>query len=178
MNELQATGLDQNVNVIGSSKTFDCNRCGTKHGPRQCPAYGKECKNCNRVGHFANKCKSKKKSSNGGKEARDDKRSKSDNNKKQNKSSKKVNAISDDSSDSEEYEISAIIDSAKVNAVSEGEKWSETLKIGNKCVTVKLDTGAECSVLSKREAKRLELDIERSNTKRIITYNNESIPVL
>lgn len=170
MNELQATGLDQNVNAIKNTVTFNCKRCGSKHGPRQCPAYGKECKNCSKNGRFAKMCKSKNQSSKGSNENRDDKKPKNKKSKNQKKGERKVNAISDDLSDSEECEISAITDSAGVNAVSENEKWCETLKIGRKFVTVKLDTGAECSVLPKREATRLALDIEKSNPKRIVTY--------
>ena len=39
---------------------FNCTRCGRKHGPKQCPAYGKECSKCKRKGHFAEQCRSKK----------------------------------------------------------------------------------------------------------------------
>ena len=34
-------------------------RCGRKHDPKQCPAYGKECSKCKRKGHFAEQCRSK-----------------------------------------------------------------------------------------------------------------------
>ena len=37
-----------------------CGKCGYKHGPPTCPAFGKICKNCNKRNHFAKKCKSKK----------------------------------------------------------------------------------------------------------------------
>ena len=37
-----------------------CGKCGYKHEPRKCPAFGKICKNCNKRNHFAKKCKSKK----------------------------------------------------------------------------------------------------------------------
>ena len=43
---------------------------------------------------------------------------------------------------------------------------------------VKLDTGAECNVLSKKEAERIGLQINSTNTKRIFTYSNESVPVI
>ena len=39
---------------------YNCTRCGRKHGPRKCPAYGKECSKCKRKGHFAEQCRSKK----------------------------------------------------------------------------------------------------------------------
>ena len=42
---------------------YNCTRCGRKHGPKQCPAYGKECSKCKRKGHFAEQCRSKKKPS-------------------------------------------------------------------------------------------------------------------
>ena len=38
---------------------YDCKRCGRKHGPKQCPAYGKECSKCKKKGHFAEHCRSK-----------------------------------------------------------------------------------------------------------------------
>ena len=37
-----------------------CGKCGYKHEPSKCPAFGKVCKNCNKRNHFAKKCKSKK----------------------------------------------------------------------------------------------------------------------
>lgn len=39
---------------------FDCTRCGTRHGPRKCPAYGKKCKKCGKLNHFAVSGKVKK----------------------------------------------------------------------------------------------------------------------
>ena len=38
---------------------YDCMRCGRKHGPKQCPANGKESNKCKRKGHFAEQCRSK-----------------------------------------------------------------------------------------------------------------------
>lgn len=40
---------------------FDCRRCGTNHKRRECPAFNKPCTKCNRNGHFAKMCKTKKK---------------------------------------------------------------------------------------------------------------------
>ncbi|KAL4008088.1 hypothetical protein ACER0C_001940 [Sarotherodon galilaeus] len=42
------------------ASTFNCKRCGTKHSSRQCPAYGKQCKNCGKMNHFARMCRSRK----------------------------------------------------------------------------------------------------------------------
>lgn len=181
MNELQSGGMSQSVNALRDAKTYDCKRCGTNHGPRQCPAYGRNCKNCNNVGHFSKMCRANTKGSTSkqGVITHENRKSKTGGYKSE-KGDKKVNVLNDDSSesDAEQYQISAVHDDAKVNFITENDKWSERLKIGNEFLTVKLDTGAECSVLPKREASRLGLEIEKSNTKRIVQYNNDSITVI
>lgn len=42
---------------------------------------------------------------------------------------------------------------------TEKEQWTETLKINNQKLPVKLDTWAECSVLSLRDLKMLEMKV-------------------
>ena len=44
------------------SGTRDCKYCGNSHQCRQCPAYGKECKNCGKKNHFVKKCCSRSQS--------------------------------------------------------------------------------------------------------------------
>lgn len=31
---------------------FQCRRCNRKHGPRECPAFGKKCNRCGKLNHF------------------------------------------------------------------------------------------------------------------------------
>lgn len=38
----------------------DCNKCGYKHEPRKCPAFGQTCKVCNKKNHFGRMCQTKK----------------------------------------------------------------------------------------------------------------------
>lgn len=40
---------------------YSCKRCGGRHEPRQCPAYGKKCLKCNGKNHFAKQYLSKTK---------------------------------------------------------------------------------------------------------------------
>ena len=40
--------------------SFSCKRCGTQHKPRQCPAFGKQCSNCQGKNHLAKQCFSKR----------------------------------------------------------------------------------------------------------------------
>lgn len=48
----------QNKNAsYKEEKKFNCNRCQTTHGPRQCPAYGKKCGKCGTLNHFAVSCR-------------------------------------------------------------------------------------------------------------------------
>ena len=42
-------------------KKFNCWNCGTRHGTRKCPAYGKTCNYCQRRNHFQSVCRSRKK---------------------------------------------------------------------------------------------------------------------
>lgn len=44
-------------NQINSKNTYLCKKCNRRHGPRQCPAFGKTCTICKKVNHFAVGCK-------------------------------------------------------------------------------------------------------------------------
>jgi hypothetical protein len=37
----------------------DCGKCGIRHLPMKCPAYGLTCHNCSRTGHFSRVCKNR-----------------------------------------------------------------------------------------------------------------------
>ena len=37
----------------------DCSKCGTKHEPRSCPAFGKICNSCKKPNHYAKMCRRK-----------------------------------------------------------------------------------------------------------------------
>ncbi len=39
---------------------WKCTFCGTSHRPRQCPAYGKACNHCHKIGHFSSVCRNKR----------------------------------------------------------------------------------------------------------------------
>ena len=37
-----------------------CGNCGQSHPPRQCPAYGQQCRTCSKFNHYSKVCRSKK----------------------------------------------------------------------------------------------------------------------
>ena len=41
------------------SATRVCSRCECSHPPHQCPAFGKTCNKCKKVGHFSDVCRTK-----------------------------------------------------------------------------------------------------------------------
>lgn len=63
MNELQnERSSSANINAVSNeSQSFNCKRCGTKHGYRECPAYNKNCASCGGRGHFKVMCRTKSK---------------------------------------------------------------------------------------------------------------------
>lgn len=85
-----------------------------------------------------------------------------------------------DTDDSEEYETGCVTveSECRINALNEDEKWTATLIAKQNRIKVKLDTGAECNVLPLKEAERIGAKMKKSQTKRLITYNNEKIEVV
>ena len=43
-----------------AGSTIKCGKCGYKHEPRKCPAFGKLCHNCKKKKHFSTVCKKRK----------------------------------------------------------------------------------------------------------------------
>lgn len=177
---------DQSVSAEPSSSvnkvnkkddTFDCNRCGSHHGKKQCTAFNKECESCGRKGHFAKMCRSKNKSS--------DKKSKyKDKNRKSGKVNKLAETSDDESNTSDidseyDYNVSMVkcSDTKKVFSVKQ-DKWTEVLQIGDNKLKVELDTGAQCNVISRKTASELGLKVKSSSTKRLSSYSRGIVRVI
>ena len=50
----------QQRNESSTGRLFNCGNCGQQHAAKSCPAYGKRCNNCHKIGHFAKLCRSTK----------------------------------------------------------------------------------------------------------------------
>lgn len=47
----------QSSSSTSDEKSFDCTRCGTKHKPKECPAFNQKCNKCKKSGHYAKMCR-------------------------------------------------------------------------------------------------------------------------
>lgn len=148
----------QEINVVkrfdkGSKQrnSDECEKCGLVHGAK-CPAYGQTCYECNGRNHYA-RCCSKRKS----------------------KSRKEANTIE---LEDEEDDISLVnlrLDSIK----HQGGDWFEDVALDGKKVTVKLDSGAQCNVVSRTTAIKLGFEkVKKSRAKNIVSFNNVKSPIL
>lgn len=90
---------------------------------------------------------------------------------------------SDDSEEENSKTCSAIRMQNKTDKVfsvnnNESDKWCGTVRIKNKSLKLKLDTGANCNVLSEKDVIKLGGKMYESKTKRLLTYSGEAIKVI
>lgn len=128
----------------------DCKYCGSKHKPRQCPAYGKDCAKCGKRNHFARVCKSKTKSS--------------------------IAAVD---MDDPEFDIGEIVNAASAKTVNNSNNWYKKLLINNQTIRFKVDSGAQVNIITKRVFDSLGLhDIVMLESDTMLTgYTGHQIPV-
>lgn len=122
-------------------KTFKCSRCQTKHGPRECPAFGKKCGKCGIENHFAVSCRVK--------------------------SIRNVEQSDDESSGSgaDEELFVYSVNNFKNPLVS---PFNEVIILENKKVKIRLDTGADVSVIPLRVFKEINKQFKVRPTQYIL----------
>ena len=148
------------------TETFSCKRCGNRHGPKQCPAFGKTCSKCGGKNHFAKQCFSKGKQS----------------------GSDRVHTVEEtELADSFFIDMVALADDKKAtvtkdieqrkNATCVGkDRWIVPLEINGAVIPLKLDTGAKANLISECDirAMRVKPRIHPSTVK-LKAYNGHSI---
>ncbi|GFO40350.1 transposon ty3-i Gag-Pol polyprotein [Plakobranchus ocellatus] len=135
-----------------------CKKCLLSHPPRKCPAFGKKCLGCGKYNHFRKACRTESKK-------------------------KKLHQVDKDYCESD-YSESDLEEHFQVGEVTKKSKdsdketeWKINLGInGKNTLTVKVDTGAQVNVISKREVNRLGAKI-RSCNDRQTSYSGDPIPV-
>jgi len=143
-----------------------CGNCGFSHRPRSCPAYGKQCDNCSRIGHFAKCCRSTQRARG---------------------NDKRVYDVRQEQSEWSENDSDQGIDHITIHSVDgQDNKNSEqyaTINVRNKKLRIKLDTGAETSVLTQEDYNKL-VPRKQRNSKlhpsraRLTAYGGHAIPVI
>lgn len=113
-----------NINAVSEKELRRCGRCARKHeANRRCPAKGRTCNKCGQRNHFAVACRTK---------------------------CDKARVSTDRLAAVEAQEETFWIDALSLNG-KKGDRWSATVKIEGTPVLCKLDTGANCSVISKNK---------------------------
>lgn len=164
---------------------WECFRCGKKgHVPDKCFYKDSKCHKCHQKGHLSRKCKQK--AANTGKP--EDKESESTQRSAHHKMKKKASKVKhlqaeDDDNDSahssEEDEIDIQHWSLYTLRSSGHKEINIQLQIEKQPVTMELDTGSYCSVVSDHLYRRCLAHIPLEETQMVLTtYTGDTVPVL
>ncbi len=159
--------LSQKATPRASTDTFSCKRCGSKHRPKQCPAFGKQCSKCKGMNHFAKQCFSKKQAKQSTNVHVVEKTELSD--------TFFVGMINTDAeSVQQEYEAKEI-NYSDMNFMSK-DKWIVPLQVNGTIVPLKLDTGAKANLISTSDRKEMKIKPQiKRNSVSLKTYNGQDI---
>lgn len=108
----------------------NCTRCGYSHKMRECPAYGKQCRSCGKQNHYSSMCKQRR--------------------------VELIDTHTD--SDSTEYYIGTLNqndDASSETSDSITFPWIESIKMNEKKVDSKIDTGAQTDVIPLKLLKKI-----------------------
>ncbi len=193
------TSSAASVNAIGQAPVYNCNKCGNKHRPRQCPAYGKRCHKCRKLNHYASKCPetvitaeaSRANSSNsasgqspsqntqgqgGARRKQRNQRRRYGRNRHQNQ---QVHGLRENE-ESEDEEPEFYIGMVKESDKSEDEDpWSLTLNINNRPIDCRIDSGSDADAMPMMIYHKLggsKKDLKKSK-KRLKSYSNHKLNV-
>ena len=124
-------------------KTWDCWKCNTNHGYRECPAYRHKCKKCQEFNHYEKNCTKYKQSSS---------------NKRITQQVAQLDLIDDEINNDGVYFIVTLVDK------DERYSWYESIDINGKVLKSKLDSGAQANVISNADIMMLCFDKEKMYT--------------
>ncbi|KAJ8018017.1 hypothetical protein HOLleu_44230 [Holothuria leucospilota] len=119
-------------------KQFNCKKCGTRHNPGECPAYGEICR-CQKKGHFARCCFQNPERKIGAVGAQCD--------------AKQYESMTED-----EETTGLFLDTIYMNSLNNTlveDDWMADIKLGKRKVRFKLDTGAQANILPLRVFRQI-----------------------
>ena len=129
-----------------------CDKCGTRHQRHQkCPAYGMECYNCGLKNHFFKVC---------GSQPRE-------------KQHRNVYSIAHDTCETAEDLFIGMIRCATTTAP----EWKVSILVNQQRTSFKIDTGAQCNVISKNHYRQLSsVPLQKSHA-RLVAFGGERLNV-
>ncbi|XP_053092978.1 uncharacterized protein K02A2.6-like [Pangasianodon hypophthalmus] len=159
--KMQRCGMSK-VKQQKEKELFNCKRCGRKHPPKQCPAYGKVCAKCKGQNHFAKQCFSK------------------------GRQSRKEHVHTVEETDLSDTFVVGMVEQADssqerteqtdVNSVAQ-DKWMTALEINGVIVSLKLDTGAKVNLISEHDVRAMKIKPHiNKKTVQLKAYNGQNIP--
>ena len=127
-----------------------CDKCGNRHYRHQpCPAQGVECYNCGRRNHFAKVCRSRTNT----------------------KYQKKIHSVTHDGSDTSDDLFIGMVKCATTKLPD----WKVTLLINNHRMCFKIDTGAQCNVISRQKYHQLSsMPLQQSHA-RLVAFGGQRL---
>ena len=128
------------------SQTYKCKKCGYTHEKMKCPAYGKKCRNCSKLNHFAKMCK------------------------KQQVHALDGNNQNDSDSEYEQYFVESL-----ENSSSHEKDWKIVVDINGKKLEMKLDTGSQVNVLPIKIYNRLSNSTLQKSRCKLISYSGHKL---
>ena len=132
-----------------------CNNCGSQHPKKQCPAFGKQCRKCNKLNHFAKCCRSTR---------------------------RKVESVAQSESNSQNNSQSDLMFVGAIDHNSKTEIGTDechtTLEVEGHSVKFKVDTGSQVNILPQSIYKQLNVAFKptKSNT-RLTSYSGGDLKV-
>ena len=136
-----------------------CGRCGTIHRRDQCPARGKTCSACRKMGHFAKLCKSRPPMQTPVHDVRT--------------TEPEVERELDAEIDELEYDL--VIGHVGVTTKRRSRMWYVEFKVAGYNITFKLDTGSEANIIPHDIFNKMKEVQLRKPHLSLITYSGERI---
>ncbi|GFY74921.1 reverse transcriptase domain-containing protein [Trichonephila inaurata madagascariensis] len=107
-------------------------QCGKIHEKKKCPSFGTKCRNCDGRNHWTKICRTRR-------------------NKQKNMAAQRVNAIEENSENSETIYIGELKSANELDTKETNCVWYEKILVNKNAVMFKLDTGFQVNVIPKSE---------------------------
>ena len=133
------------------SKKFSCGNCGTRHGVRECPAYGKTCNYCQRRNHFQSVCRSRK----------------------------KVHGLGVEQQEEQDPDSTLFVGAVTTEVQIQNEECYVMLPVKGHITKLKIDTGSQVNIMPFKDLKKIVGSNPQINacTHNLVSYSDDKLTV-